>query len=187
MILFQLVERIQFIPKIFIEVEAEVLLHFGFDQYEITEKPVNDPTPQPVLRGHPNSPHRWPQRIADRFIIARQIPPVLSVGTLEGADRADSKSIKVTSAPGRIALEIPVQRAVTLRCDELVRWQGEVVHPDIAIAGFRELARSQAEYPELLELPRKMPSKASLLPLEPGNVSVTEQGNPVRPHRYHFV
>src|SRR5262249_18603286 len=183
----QLSERIHLIPKVFIEAETELLLHFGFDQYEIAEEPIDDRTPQPVFGGYSYSPHRRPGRIVNSFVVGRQISPVLGVSVLESADCADPESIEVAPTLGSIALEVPVQRAVTLRGHELVRRQGEVVHPDVPIAGFRKLAGSKAEYPELLELLRKMSREAPLLLLEPGNVSVTEQGNPVRPHPHHFA
>src|SRR5262249_27531121 len=125
--------------------------------------------------------------IVNGLIVTGQIAPVLSIRTLEAADRAHPKSIKVTPPLGRISLEIPVQRPITLCGNKLVRGKCEVVHPDIPVTGFREFARRQAEYPEFFQPLRKMTGKAPLLLFEPWNMSVAEQSDSVGPHLDHFI
>ena len=102
----------------------------------------------------------------DRLVVVVQRLVVLRVGVAELADRADAEGDEVAVGVRRIALEIPVQRALAQRDRQLVAGQRKVVHADVDVARRGQLFHGQAQQRELLGAARQVLGVDALLRLE---------------------
>ena len=111
-----------------------------------------------------------------RLVVLR----VLRVDVVHLADRRDAEAVQVAPGVGRVPLEVPVQGPVDLGLHDLVVRQGEVVHPDVDVAGRRELLDARDEDRELLGPLGEVRREHPLGPLEPRDVRVRVHRHPVR-------
>src|SRR6266404_1156471 len=110
---------------------------------------------------------------------ACEVALILRVGVAKAADGRDAHAVKVGTGFGGVTLKIAMERALFLRDGEFVAGFGEMIHADVAVAGFDELQEAGAKDFELFHAFRQKHSECALLLFEPRNVCVAEKGNAI--------
>ncbi len=86
----------------------------------------------------------------EMFVVFIQGLHVLTVSIAHHTDCSDAQGHQVTVGMRRIALEIAIQRALSLRHRQFVVGLGKVIHADIDIARHGQLVDGHLQYVELL-------------------------------------
>ncbi len=111
----------------------------------------------------------------------------MCVGIPESADRGDSHAVKIRAGFRRIALKIPVQRAILLRDGKFIAGLCEVVHANIEIAGFEKFQHPRSKNLKFLHAFGQMRREGALLLLQPGHVGVAKQSDAIRRELQNLV
>lgn len=134
-----------FVGKIAIEVDGIGLGDFTPIKLSVAHQPPNHITSQDVVRGEGNTSTYRRRSSFYRRIVIHKMAMVLAVGITHPAYGADADAENVAIGAGRISLEITLQRARHLGCDQVVITARKMIHTDIAITGAGEFLQRQAE------------------------------------------
>ena len=129
----------------------------------MAEEAADDRAAEAVVFGEVVAAHGGDAAFVDGFFPGGDVALVLGVGVLDAADGGDAHAVEVGAGFSGIALEIAVEGAILLRRGEFVAGFGEVVHPDVEIAGFEEFEETGAEDFEFLHAFGEMAFEGVLL------------------------
>src|SRR6202007_2230159 len=119
--------------------------------------------------------------------VGSNVAIILRITRTDTADRADAHAVEVGTRFSRVALKIPVQRAVPLRYGQLVTRPGEVIHADVVVSGMKEVFEACPEDAEFLHALGKLGGESALLLAQPRDMRIAEHRHAIRRQRYHLL